>query len=605
MTMEAAKQPLGLDSSLPTIVPMVGIVAITAGLLLLPMVVGYGQVPMLTGILMVGLFAYAWNPIGGVLGEISVAHVAFWGAGSYATVMGQLAGLPYGASVLAGVTVAILLAAALVELIFWARLGGLGIMIFTLVYLFFVSAVVRSAPQLGGTVGWTVTQLPLSVNEVYIIGVLFLGGLLLLNYFLLNSRTGLVWLAIRDAPERVPALGWSVQAQRRSAYWITSALTALGGSLSASTLGFVSPELTLSLHLILIPLLAVYVGGPGTLWGPFLGVLLLETLAAVAVANSHSVEAAQFIRLGQFLAALAIVWVALRLQRRTAANRMVGIRTTSSFSLWRSVAALGVRRDIPRAPHRATHLASTAGELVVENLCKSFGGLSVLAGVSFRVKPGEILGLVGPNGAGKSTVCNLIGGALAADAGTVTLGGTMVGRMRQDERSRLGLGRTYQTPHAFPSLTMTENVCIAGPGIGSDEAREALAKLGVTTPDISSRTATLFERRMIEIARLSVTRPRWVLLDEPFAGLSAQHHDALIAAIRALADSGAAVVLIEHLIPVVAPICDRIVVLDGGVLIAEGVPKDVFADPAVVDAYLGAPVAPEPDIVSVRLSAAS
>src|SRR5690606_28853722 len=122
----------------------------------------------------------------------------------------------------------------------------------------------------------------------------------LINYFLLNSRTGLVWLAIRDDAERVPSLGWSLQAQRRKAYWLTAALTAAGGSLSAASIGFVSPEVSLSLHLILIPLLAVYVGGPGTLWGPLFGVLLLETLTAVAVAYARSIEAAHYIRLGQF-----------------------------------------------------------------------------------------------------------------------------------------------------------------------------------------------------------------------------------------------------------------------------------------------------------------
>jgi branched-chain amino acid transport system permease protein len=567
--------------------PLAAILAVTAGALLVPVLFGQGQVPLLTGILLVLLFTYAWHPVGGILGEISLAHVTFWAAGAYATVLGQLAGLPFAGSVLLGILVALLLAAVLVELIYAARLDGLGVMIFTLVFLFFVTAIIRTVPQVGGTVGKAVSQLPLSVMQVYVAGVVVLGVLLLVNYRILNSRTGLVWLAIRDAADRVPSLGWSVQAQRRSAYWLTAALTAVGGSLSAASLGFVSPELTLGLGLILIPLLAVYVGGPGTLWGPFLGVLLLETLAAVAVANAQSPAAAHYIRLGQFLASLVIVIVALRFQKRAAADRLAaGGRSRR----WRLLAALQSRRDIPSSLPAADR-SGTAGTLAVGDLKKAFGGLAVLKGISFEVRPGEVLGLVGPNGAGKSTVCNLIAGALAPDSGVIAFGGMAVDSMGQAERARLGLGRTFQTPHAFPSLTMTENVCIAGPGIGSEQARQALMALGVAAPDIEARTATLFERRMIEMARLRVRSPQWVLLDEPLAGLSEQHYEAMTQTIRSLADTGSCVLLIEHLVPVIAPICDRIIVLDGGVLIAEGIPKEVLADPAVIEAYLGAPMA--------------
>lgn len=563
---------------------------ITVGALLLPLLFGRGQLPLLTGILLVLLFAYAWNPVGGILGEISLAHVAFWAAGAYAIVFGQLAGWPFAVSVLIGIVTATLLAVILAELIHAARLDGLGVMIFTLVFLFFVSAIVRAAPFLGGTVGRSVVALPLSVTQVYVLSILLLCALLLINYAILNSRVGLTWLAIRDAAERVPALGWSVHGQRRRAYWMTAGLTSIGGSLSAASLGFVSPELTLGLDVILIPLLAVYVGGPGTLWGPFLGVVLLETLAAIAVANAQSPAAAHFIRLGQFLAALAIVVVALRLQKRAAADRD-NIARRSTGRWWQS-AQLGRRGDIAASP-RGDAAKPAAGPLVVENLQKSFGGLSVLTDVSFQVLPGEILGLVGPNGAGKSTLCNLISGSLVADGGKVKLGDTVANKLRREERARLGLGRTNQTPHAFPSLTMTENVCIAGPGIGSNEAREALTALGVMRPDITARAATLFERRMIEMARLRVQRPQWVLLDEPLAGLSTQHHDTMLATIRDLAQSGASILLIEHLVPVIAPICHRIIVLDGGVLIADGEPEKVLSDPAVVEAYLGAPIATE------------
>lgn len=573
----------------PHVALMVGVVAL---LFLAPTIFGQGQVPLISGILLVVIFTYAWHPVGGILGEISMAHVAFWGAGAYATVLGGKAGFPFLLSLVLGCVVAVLMATVMLELMHLAKLRGLNVMIFTLVFLFFTVAVVQALSALGGTTGLIAVAIPLSVDEVYYSSALFIALLLFLNFWLLSTRRGLVWLAIRDDPDRVPSLGWSVLAQRRSAYWLTSALCAVGGALAAATLGFVNPQVSLGLGLILVPLLAVYVGGPGTLWGPLLGVLLLEMLAAVAIAYSRSAETAQYVRLGQFVAALLIVGLALRLR----GHRPVSAASASPAPrdrrrrLQHLVAQVGSRVDIAS---RSTSVPVGGGALRVDALHKSFAGLHVLSGVSFIVRPGEVVGMVGPNGAGKSTLCNLIAGSMSPDRGAVFLGDDRVDSLPEHRRASAGLGRTFQTPQSFQSLTLTENVCIAGAGTGSRDARQHLAALGVQNPDVLAASASLFERRMVEVARLQVMSPRWVLLDEPFAGLSSDEHDVLLEHIQALAREGAAVLLIEHLIPVVAPICDRIVVLSGGRLIADGPPRDVLRNSAVVEAYLGAPLALE------------
>jgi ABC-type branched-subunit amino acid transport system ATPase component len=233
------------------------------------------------------------------------------------------------------------------------------------------------------------------------------------------------------------------------------------------------------------------------------------------------------------------------------------------------------------------------GPLRVEHLRKSFGGLRVLEDVSFHVDPGEILGLVGPNGAGKSTICNLIAGLIPPDEGRITFGSREIGSMAPHRRVQFGLGRTYQTPRVFPSLTLAENVAIAGSAAGTAEARRLLEGFGVVQPDKLGETATLMERRMVEIARLSALQPHWVLLDEPLAGLATEEHDLLLERVKEMAEGGTSVMIIEHLVPVIAPITDRIVVLDGGRLIADGPPEVVLRQQEVVDAYLGEPIALE------------
>jgi ABC-type branched-subunit amino acid transport system ATPase component len=230
------------------------------------------------------------------------------------------------------------------------------------------------------------------------------------------------------------------------------------------------------------------------------------------------------------------------------------------------------------------------GPLTVESLKIAFGGNQVLRDVSFELRPGEILGLVGPNGAGKSTICNLISGHLRPDSGQITLGGRDCHGIRPHERARLGLGRSYQTPRVFGSLSLAQNVLVTGSKVTRRDAVSLLEGLGIDDPDRLASTATLMERRLVEIARILAVEWKWVLLDEPMAGLTRAEHDVILGHIKALSQIGVGVVLIEHLIPVIAPVVDRMIVLDTGVLIASGQPREVLQSKAVIDAYLGEPL---------------
>ena len=236
-----------------------------------------------------------------------------------------------------------------------------------------------------------------------------------------------------------------------------------------------------------------------------------------------------------------------------------------------------------------THALEVAG---VE---KNFGGLEVLKGVSFHVEPGEILGLIGPNGAGKSTLFEIIGGSMKPVKGTIRFGSDDVTSRPAHARRRAGLCRTFQKIRLFDSLTVADNVRLAAgespPAQGTVTAEVDgvlrlldLARLGERLPG----DLTLAERKRVEIARAVVGTCRVLMLDESLSGLTSDEAAELIGAVRTLnRDRGISIVLVEHVMPVVMALAQRLIVLHFGRVIASGPPAAIVNDPVVVEAYLG------------------
>jgi ABC-type branched-subunit amino acid transport system ATPase component len=271
---------------------------------------------------------------------------------------------------------------------------------------------------------------------------------------------------------------------------------------------------------------------------------------------------------------------------------------------------------VPSAGPSAARAAAPL--LAIENLTKSFGGVTAVRGCTFTVAEGAVVGLIGPNGAGKSTVVDLVSGFGRPDGGLIAFDGRQIagpGRwrrvrtMRPNRIARLGVVRTFQTPREWPQLTVLQNVVLAQCAFRheslwrtltsarrirrKDAADQALGReildryqLGELA-DVRAGTLSGGQKRLLEFARIAAAGPRLVILDEPMGGVNPVLGARIGAAIRQLAAAGHTVVVVEHNLPFIERTCDEVIVMDVGEVIAQGPFDELRGNPRVVDAYLG------------------
>jgi branched-chain amino acid transport system ATP-binding protein len=235
------------------------------------------------------------------------------------------------------------------------------------------------------------------------------------------------------------------------------------------------------------------------------------------------------------------------------------------------------------------------GSLRASFVSRAFEGVHALREVSLELTPGEVVGLIGPNGAGKSTLVNVLTGFDRPTTGTVELDDVDVTKWAASRRGRRGLARTFQHSHAFRGLTVRENIEVAALGVGAsprEAARRADALLSrlelAANADAPAAALAHGDERRLGVARALATEPRFVLFDEPAAGLPEAEvppFARLIESVRS--EHGASVLLIDHNVALIMDVCDRVVVLDQGMVLAEGTPDEIRSNLDVVAAYLG------------------
>jgi branched-chain amino acid transport system ATP-binding protein len=247
--------------------------------------------------------------------------------------------------------------------------------------------------------------------------------------------------------------------------------------------------------------------------------------------------------------------------------------------------------------------------LQIQGLSKHFGGVPALAEVSFTAAAGEVTALIGPNGAGKTTLLNCLSGVLQPDLGAIWFNGANIARLPAHRVARVGIARTFQNLRLFPRLSVLDNVLcgltveardslwqalLRPAGLRHQERRlkllalSALDMFGLTGKmDLPAGVLPYGDKKRVELARVFVSQPVLALLDEPVAGLNPEETGEIAGLIRQLRQQGKSMLLVEHDMELVMGVADKVVVLDGGRLIASGPPRDIRTNPLVLEAYLG------------------
>lgn len=585
------------------------------GALALPFVVtSSGALFRATAMLLYAVIGLSVVILTGWGGQLSLGQFALAGIGAFVTGALVERGVPFPIAVLEAVVAGVV--ASLVIGLPALRIRGLFLAVTTLAFAVAAREYLFTSPLFVGTTGDVTVErgrlfgLDLADRRIYYylcLGILTACCLAVAR--LRRSGIGRTIIAVRENEPRSSSLSVPPMLTRLSAFALSGGLAALGGALYAGlivTFGAQSFRVEESFRIVAL----VIIGGLGTVGGVLLGAVYLlgvpalfgDTAVAVLLTSGFGILILLlYLPGGLYSVVQSIRGVLLQ----AIANRLPDRPETT-------------RTDIdPGAPHshrtsRPDPVATGDPGLVLEGraITVDFGGRRAVDGVDIRVRQGEILGLIGANGAGKSTLLGVLSGFVTPSSGTVHLDGDDITALKAHERSRRGLGRVFQDARLFGELTVHEVIMVA---LEADERTELVPSLLGLPPSrrverrrrheadgtigyfglgrySQSPVATLSTgtRRVVELACLLAQRPRVLLLDEPTAGLAQRETEAFGPLLLHLRDELAAtLVVVEHDIPLIMGISDRVQVLGAGVTIAEGDPATVRNDPAVIAAYLG------------------
>jgi branched-chain amino acid transport system permease protein len=606
---------------------------------------------VLTTILFWVAQATSWNLLSGYSGYFSFGQGAYVGVGAYTTaVLYSRHGVNFFLTVAVAALLCAVLGLAVGGLAFRLRaLRGEIFALLTLAVPFILAALARINTAIDGGQGIFVSVPPFPEQLGQFQDFLYLADLVVavaavaVAFAVYHSRLGRALAAIRDAENVAEGFGVATFRYKMQAIVASAAIGGVSGSIFALQIGFVTVDSVFSLTIPLFVIVMSVLGGRTHWLGPVIGAVLVVVLQDRL--SAAGLDAWRLILLGAILVVLVVVapdglyarlasrpWAALtafvvivaalaaaRVWGGTLDWALVGMLGAAAVASWptRGPRRRRQQREAARRPSRAAtddHPAvayaaepaepgqaatgEPAGEVLVDcqDLARHFGGVRAVDGLTLRIREGELVGLVGPNGSGKTTLISLLSGAIRPTRGAIRIAGRDIAGLPPHRTAHVGVARTYQIPHPFASMTVRDNVALAimfgRAAQPLPEARLAAEEhLGFVRlehlADALPAQLNLHQRQLLEIARAIATRPRVLLLDEALAGLNPVEIDNAVQVIRRIHASGISIVIVEHVLRVVNQLATRVVVLDRGRCLADGDPRVVMSDPAVVQAYLG------------------